>query len=84
MNLRKRARSFVDFILTEIPPVAVDREDYRLRCINTLTKNLQHVQRGVVEDVLKILREERTKNLGVMNGTMTLAIDKIIREVSQL
>lgn len=83
MNLRKRAATYLTWLNSRLPTERITDESLAM-CINMLTKNLQHVHRGVVDDVLMILREERTKSLSQLNGTMTLFVDNIIRKVRQL
>ncbi len=83
MSLRKRAVTYLRWINAVMPVEQIEGESLA-KCTNTLTTNFQHVHRGVVEDVLKILREERTKSLSQLNGTMTLFVDNIIRKVRQL
>ncbi len=83
MNLRKRAVTYLRWINTIMPVEQIEGESLA-KCTNTLLVNFQHVHRGVVEDVLAILREERTKSLSQLNGTMTLFVDNIVRKVRQL
>ena len=80
MNLKKRAKRFIDWMNMTLPMEV----GFRQRCINTALVNFQHIQRGTVEEVLVLLREERTKTLGTTNGVTTLIIDNIIRKVKQL
>ena len=83
MSLRKRAVTYLRWINSVMPVEQIAGESLA-KCTNILTKNFQHVHRGVVEDVLAILREERTKSLSQLNGTMTLFVDNIVRKVRQL
>jgi hypothetical protein len=80
MNLKGRAKKVIDWMNITLPMEV----NFHQRCINTLLVNFQHIRRGTVEDVLVLLKEERTKSLSTMNGTMTLFIDTVIRKVKQL
>jgi len=80
MNLKKRAERVIVWMNMTLSMEV----NFRQRCINTILVNFQHIQRGTVEEVLVLLREERTKTLGTTNGVTTLTIDNIIRKVKQL
>ncbi len=80
MNLKVRAKRVVTWISMTLPM----EPNFQQRCVNTLLVNFQHLHRSTIEDVLILLREERTKSLSTMNGTMTLFVDTLIRKVKQL
>lgn len=80
MSMKARANKVIEWINMTLPM----ESDFKQRCINTLLVNFQHLHRSTIEDVLALLKEERTKSLSTMNGTMTLFVDTIIRKVKQL